>query len=201
MKTALSLLLLCLMISVPAAAQDINAYNVPEDISYVRLMNFSNDPAEGYKLNGEEIGTVGFQQIGQYYPVKGYSAKLHHQDIVTEEDIRPGRFYSFIQMDGPKKILFFEENKLLNPNKAFIHFYNLTDRPVLELKSNEGKVFVVLARQGSSGSSDINPFPIKLGVHVNRGLVAEVPELKLEKGKASTIVVIGAEKGLKVITN
>lgn len=199
MKIAFLLPLLYLISYLPAAAQDIKAYGVPEDISYIRVMNFSNDPLEGYKINGQEIDTIGFQKIGKYYPLKGYSARLHHQDAVTEKDIKPGRFYSFVQMSGTREILFFEEEKLLNPAKAFIHFYNLTDRPSLELKANEGKILVTLAKQNDLGSSDINAVPAKVAIYANRSLVAEVPEIKLEKGKATTIVVVGTGKGLKTI--
>lgn len=200
MRAWFLLALLCLL-TLPARAQDINAYQVPENTSYVRVMNFSKDTVEGYKLNGESIEALPSQKIGKYYPVKGYSAKLHYQDLVTEKDMVPGRFYSFVQMDGPRKFLFLEEDKLLNPAKAFIHFYNLSDRKTLDLKLNGGKVLVTYANQGKVGSNDINADPVTLGVYANRSLVAEVPDVKLKSGQATTIVVIGAGKGLKVIVN
>lgn len=197
MKILLLLPVFCFALSMAASAQDSGLYDqIPEGASFVRVLNFAQDDAGDYVLNGKDI-TV--QAVGAYHTVTAKSAHLDDHGITIEKDIKEGAFYSFIDTtDG--EVLFLEDQKLENPAKSIIHFYNLTDHLTLSLKANDGKVAVTMANQNDTGFREINAIPLKLAIYEDKTKISDVPETILERGKPTTIVAYGTGEDIKIIS-
>lgn len=102
-------------------------------------------------------------------------------------ELSAGRFYTVVVTDGANLI---EDPSLSNRAKTLLLLYNLSDEAVT-LKTADGSTEVIPeVASGLSGSVEVNPITVALGVFAGDTAAETFDELQLERGAVYSAFVL-----------
>jgi len=185
--------------AVPAFAQDGGLYeDVPDpNASFVRIV------AVG--LSTAVIENTSFDNLGS--GVSGYVVvnKPGEITVVTGVDetkvtVEPGKYYSFVVgADGSKALV--PEDISSSPAQAVITFFNLSDKPMVDLFVPAAKAVAVPGIATNLSGSVALKAPLTLDFEVREGdtVLASLPAVELERRAGVAIVFRGSAGAYEVL--
>lgn len=187
-------------LSIPAMAQDEALYDpaAPAGSAFVRFINAGQDEIfQAPTVSGKTYEKVGFHGVSPYYPVKAGKIAAGLGGAMSTEKIESGAFYTVI-LNGVT-LSTIKDEPITDVTKAMILFYNLSTRPNLSLKTEDGKVEIVAATEpGKSGFRAINPVPVKTAVYDGEIKVTDIGEAALKRNESTAMILFqGADQMLK----
>lgn len=209
MVKALAILLAVFLPVAPAlAGSDDGLYApvAPEGSAFVRFVNAVDESdSAAPSIRGKNYSAVDAGETSAYFPVKAGDADIALGTHSTgKRSLEEGAYYTYYVKNtaslekqglkgGGSSLL--KDQAISNPAKALISFYNLTGKSSLSLKTADGKVEVTSAETGKAGYRDINGVPVTLAVFDGAAKVADVGQVVLKRGEATTILVTEKKDG------
>lgn len=182
--------MLCLLIALQwfAAGQEEGLYAPapPADAAFVRIFNATSEDVN------PTLGAVTYEALPQgsaspYQVVTQGANTLTAGPVTSTLELSAGRFYTVVLTDSANLI---EDPSLSNRAKTLLLLYNLSDEAVT-LKTADGSTEVIPeVASGLSGSVEVNPVAVALGVFSGETAVETFDEVQLERGAVYSAFVL-----------
>jgi alginate O-acetyltransferase complex protein AlgF len=187
--------LLCIFVVVVLAfvsAQEDGLYAPapPADAAFVRVLHASPDVAPlAVTIGTANFGEVSFAQASLYRVVTQGTASLSAGDISQDLEVVAGKFYTVALTPGG--VLTLEDASSSNRAKALLSLYNLSDLPLVDLKTADGKTEVLMGvATGTQKSIEVNGITVDLAVLADGAELQSFPGVSLERGAAYSALVL-----------
>lgn len=185
--------------ALPAAAQDVGLYeDVPDpNASFVRIVSvgLSNAVIEQTSFDALAEGISGYvvvSQPGEITVVTGVDE--------TRVTVEPGKYYSFVVgPDGSKALV--PEDINSSPAQAVITFFNLSDKPMVDLFVPAAKAVAVPAVAMNLSGSVALKAPLTLDFEVRDGetVLASIPAVELKRRGGVAILFRGTAGAYEIV--
>jgi alginate O-acetyltransferase complex protein AlgF len=162
----------------------------PEGSAFVRFIHADADADEATpSINGKAYDSVSFGGVKPYNVLKQGEGKISFGSANSTYAFQSGKYYSVILKDG--KLAVVDEPINTNQLKAQVLIYNLTDKPELSLKTQDGKVSVAgPAAPGAHAEREINPVKVNFAVFSGEEKITDVPAMALERKQSYVVAVM-----------
>jgi alginate O-acetyltransferase complex protein AlgF len=171
----------------------------PADAAFVRIIHASPGGAAVSASVGDTIyGEVSFAEVSPYRVVLQGSRTFTAGDFTQDLEVQAGKFYSLAVT--PNGVVVLEDASSSNRAKALLILYNLSDIPMVDLKTADGKTEVFSGvTPGTETSVEVNGITVDLAVLGEDNVLQEFPGVQLERGAAYSAIVLGGADAPTVI--
>lgn len=146
-----------------ASAQELYAPAPPPDAAFVRVVHADEALGEvSPEVGDAAFDPLAFGLVSPYQVVTQGESELSAGELSESFEIEAGRFYTAV-LTGEGAILL-EDPTPENSARALLVLYNLSELPVVELRTADGDTEVIAGvESGSLGSIDVNPIAAAFG--------------------------------------
>lgn len=187
-KTSLAAALL--LTAAPAFAQDDGLYDAPVDpnSAFVRVLV---PGAAVAVVNGTTVDDV-TDGLSAYVNVQPGDIQVSAGDVAGSVTAAPGAYYTYASTASGEPLVVTDQ-PASDPSKATVYFYNLSDKPSVDLFVPSAKVKAIEGVAGDSGKSVALKAPLTLDfeVQADGATVAKVASLDLKRRGGVSIVFSG----------
>lgn len=175
----------------PILGQDNQLYEDPADpnASFVRIVS----PGETLAVVGENTFDDVKGGVTPYVMTVAGPVSVAVGDLVSEGDIPPTTFYSFVKgTDGTLHLL---QDAITNsPAKADLVFYNLSDQPLVDLFVPTVDTVALAAIAQNTSRQVTLKAPLTLDFEVRNGetVLASLPAIEMRRRAGVTVVFSGS---------
>jgi alginate O-acetyltransferase complex protein AlgF len=187
-----SLATLLLVSAAPVFAQDDGLYDAPVDpnSAFVRVLV---PGAAVAVVNGTTVDDV-TDGLSAYVNVAPGDIKVSAGDVAGSVTAVPGAYYTYASTaTGDPLVL--TDKPASDPSKATVYFYNLSDKPTVDLFVPSAKVKAIEDVAGDTAKSVALKAPLTLDfeVQADGATVAKVASLDLKRRGGVSIVFTGSD--------
>ena len=186
-----SLATLLLASAAPAFAQDDGLYDAPVDpnSAFVRVLV---PGAAVAVVNGTTIDQV-TDGLSAYVNVAPGDIQVSAGDFAGSVTAAPGAYYTYASTATGEPLLLTDQ-PASDPSKATVYFYNLSDKPMVDLFVPSAKVKAIEGVAGDTAKSVALKAPLTLDfeVQADGATVAKVASLDLKRRGGVSIVFTGS---------
>ena len=187
-KTSLAALLL--LAAAPALAQDDGLYDAPVDpnSAFVRVLV---PGAAVAVVNGTTVDNM-TDGLSAYVNVAPGDIQVSAGDFAGSVTATPGAYYTYASTAAGEPLLLTDQ-PASDPSKATVYFYNLSDKPLVDLFVPSAKVKAIEGVAGNTAKSVALKAPLTLDfeVQADGATVATVAGLELKRRGGVSIVFTG----------
>jgi len=182
---------LLLASAAPVFAQDDGLYDAPVDpnSAFVRVLV---PGAAVAVVNGTTVDDV-TDGLSAYVNVAPGDIQVSAGDFAGEVTAAPGAYYTYASTAAGQPLLLTDQ-PASDPSKATVYFYNLSDKPSVNLFVPSAKVNAIEGVAGDTGKSVALKAPLTLDfeVQADGATVATVAALDLKRRGGVSIVFTGS---------
>lgn len=186
-----SLATLLLLSAAPVFAQDDGLYDAPVDpnSAFVRVLV---PGAAVAVVNGTTVDDV-TDGLSAYVNVAPGDIQVSAGDIAGSVTASPGAYYTYATTAAGEPLLLTDQ-PASDPSKATVYFYNLSDKPSVDLFVPSAKVKAIEGIAGDTAKSVALKAPLTLDfeVQADGATVATVASLELKRRGGVSIVFTGS---------
>lgn len=188
-KTSLAALLLAA--ATPAFAQDDGLYDAPVDpnSAFVRVLV---PGAAVAVVNGTTVDNM-TDGLSAYVNVAPGDIQVSAGDFAGSVTATPGAYYTYAATAAGQPLLLTDQ-PASDPSKATVYFYNLSDKPIVDLFVPSAKVKAIEGVAGDTAKSVALKAPLTLDfeVQADGATLATVAGLELRRRGGVSIVFTGS---------
>lgn len=196
-------LLFILLMALPSlsiASQDEGLYpNLPpSNAAFVRVINQSGTIMNDVTLSGISLGIIKEKNVTDYIVAQSGLADIIINKKLLNHTLMAGQYYTvgFLFND----LIILSDQEIVNPTKAVIAFYNMSDNDNLSLVSTTHDVNIFNdINIGKKDSREINAIPIGVAIKNGDSLIKKITNIKLQRQMVTSIFVIGENGNYDVI--
>lgn len=187
-----SLATLLLAAAAPVIAQDDGLYDAPVDpnSAFVRVLV---PGAAVAVVNGTTVDEV-TDGLSAYVNVAPGDIQVSAGDLAGSVTASPGSYYTYATTASGEPLLLTDQ-PASDPSKATVYFYNLSDKPTVDLFVPSAKVKALEGVAGDTAKSVALKAPLTLDFEVQADgeTVAKVAALELKRRGGVSIVFTGSD--------
>lgn len=170
----------------------------PAGSAFIRMVNLSAHDLTEISAGNEKFRSVGAFSGTAYKFMSPGNITINATGLNKTVPLSGDHYYSFVIMDEGKTTLIEDLGKT-DPRKALISLYNLSELPLISLKTSDGKIAVIdNVAPGSRQDRAINPIKLSLALFTPASESKPLPAIVLEKSQVFSLFISGS--GAQLVT-
>lgn len=187
-----SLLFFCL--NAQANEDALYGPTAPAGSAFIRMVNLSTSDLGEISAGNEKFRSVDAFSGTAYKFMSPGNITINTTGLNKTVQLSGDNYYSFVIMDEGKTTLIEDLGKT-DPRKALISLYNLSELPLVSLKTSDGKISVI-DNTAPASRQDRAINPVKLSLALFTPEAKQLPAIVLEKSQVFSLFVSGSNAQL-----